>query len=106
LKWGGNLPLVLVDAHWSVSKQYTKEGENYWLEPGVWDDLYSAFERFFELNPKAVGWHHNYAWYAYRCRQWDTLNKQLSLLGPTNYEYFGGKSEFEKMVRQAKEHAK
>jgi hypothetical protein len=43
---------------------------------------------------------------AYHCRQWDTLNKQLSLFVSTNYEYFGGKSEFEKMVRAAKEHAK
>lgn len=104
-KWGGRVPLVLADAHWSIYKQYNKEAEDYWMEHGVWDDLQAAFERFFELCPDAVSWRHNYAWYAYHCRQWDALNKQLNLFGPTNYEYFGGKSEFEKMVRAAKEHA-
>ena len=53
-----------------------------------------------------VGWRHNYAWYAYHRRQWDALNKQISLLGSTSYAYFGGKSEFEKMMRAAKEHVK
>src|SRR5438477_13045687 len=32
------------------------------------------------------------------------LNKQLSLLGPVNYDDFGGKQKFDEMVKLAKEH--
>lgn len=102
--WGGKVPLILADAHWSIFQQYNKIGEDYWKLPGVWDDLHASFERFFQLNPKAISWRHNYAWYAYHCRQWDELSKQLTLLGSTNYAYFGGKAEFDKMLRELTEH--
>lgn len=37
--------------------------------------------------------------------EWDELNKQLKLLGPVNYDYCnGGREEFDKMVKLAKEH--
>ena len=63
-------------------------------------------EKFFTLNPEEKGWRHNYALYAYRAEQWDDLNRQLPLLGEINYEFFGGKDQYDKMVRLAKEHAK
>lgn len=105
--WGGHVPLVLVDAH-AALVGYLDESQRaaYWKQPGVWTDLKAAFERFFELEPNAIGWRHNYAKYAYLCEQWKDLNKQLTYLDNVNYDYFGGEAEFEKMVRLAKEHAR
>lgn len=105
--WGGHIPLILLDAHKSIQRQYVDglEKTNYWKQPEVWTDLKSAFDRFFELNPNAVGWYHDYAWYAYQAGQWDTLNKIIPKLGPINYNFFGGTNEFDKMIQLAKEHA-
>lgn len=103
-KWGGNIPLILMDAHRSLAGYAKREGNtNYWQMPGVWRDLKSAFDKFFALNPDAVGWHHNYAWYAYYCGEWDEFNKRLPLLGSINYSYFGGQETFERMVANARE---
>ncbi|HWV99740.1 MAG TPA: hypothetical protein VNZ64_08630 [Candidatus Acidoferrum sp.] len=105
--WGGNVPLILCEAHWDYAALVKSEAEraDYWKRPDVWPDIRSAFERFFQLNPGAISWRHQYAWYAYRCEQWAELNSQLTMLGYTNYEYFGGRTEFDKMARLAKEHA-
>jgi hypothetical protein len=105
--WKGQIPLILLDAHKSIQRQYVDDsGKNdYWKQPEVWSDIKSAFDRFFELNPDAIGWYHNYAWYAYQAGQWDTLNEIIPKLGPINYSFFGGKDEFDKMVELAKVHA-
>ncbi len=86
---------------------YLDESEraDYWKRPEVWPDIQAAFENFFQLNPDATSWYHNYAWYAYRCEQWDKLNELLPKLGPVNYAYFGGEAEFNRMVQLAKAHA-
>ncbi len=105
-KWGWRVPLVLVDAH-DAAAAYIRDAEArkaYWKQPKVWPELKASFEKFFRLNPDAVSWRHNYARYAYWCEQWDDLNRQLALMGPVNYSYFGGKEEYEKMVQLAKEH--
>jgi hypothetical protein len=105
-KWGGHVPLIVVDVHEKIAKTLGADAqEDYWKRPEVWTDLHQAFEKFFRLNPDATGWHHNYALYAYRAQQWDELNKQIGLLGPINYNYFGGREKFDEIVRQAKEHA-
>ena len=102
--WGGWVPLILVEAHDTLERYARKQGDtNYWNTTGVWEDIKSSFDRFFSLCPDAIGWRHNYAKYAYRCERWDDLRRQIALLGPINYEYFGGKAEFEKMVRLAEE---
>ena len=106
--WGGYVPLMLYQAHqefWSYlqSSDYKKE---YWKLPDVWPDVEASFERFFQLNPGAVGYYHNYAWCAYQAEQWDKLNELIPKLGPVNYDYFGGENEYNKMVELAKEHAK
>lgn len=105
--WGGNVPLILADAHreYWLYLDDSDEKSNYWKQPDVWPDIKAAFDRFFELNPDAIGYYHNYAWYAYQCEQWDALNEIIPKLGPVNYDYFGGVDEFNKMVQLAKEHA-
>lgn len=105
--WKGRVPLILLDAHEGLAA-YIKDPDErkaYWKQAEVWKDVKHAFERFFELNPEQIGWRHNYAKYAYLCEQWDDLNRQLKLLGEVNYDFFGGKPAYDKMVRLAKEHA-
>jgi hypothetical protein len=103
--WIGNVPLVLRDAHESLANYVEKDKRAaYWKQPEVWPDLKASFEKFFQLNPDATRWRHNYARYAYWCEQWDDLNEQLKLLGEINYEFFGGIDEFEKMAALAKTH--
>ncbi|HLH53341.1 MAG TPA: hypothetical protein VKY92_06970 [Verrucomicrobiae bacterium] len=105
-KWGGHVPLILLDAHELISASLDREARaNYFRRPEVWADLKQAFDKFFVLNPHETGWHHNYAWYAYSAQQWVDLNRELQLLGPVNYNYFGGRAEFDKIVQAAKEHS-
>jgi hypothetical protein len=105
--WAGQVPLVLADAHWNFHRGYVDKSEqtNYWMQPDVWPDIKMSYDRFFELNPEATRYYHNYAWYAYQCEQWNAFNELIPKLGPINYDYFGGKAEFDKMVQLAKERA-
>ena len=105
--WAGRVPLVLVDAHCNFCRGYVDKAEqtNYWKQPDVWADIKSAYDRFFQLNPNTTGYYEYYAWYAYQAEQWKTLNELIPKLGPETYYRFGGKDEFDKMVRLAKEHA-
>jgi len=105
--WGGRVPLILVDAHYNICNEYADPSErtNYWKQPQVWADIKSAYDKFFELNPAAVGYYYAYALYAYRAEQWDVFNGLIQKLEPVNYAYFGGQDEFNKMVLAAKENA-
>jgi hypothetical protein len=105
--WGGRVPLILEAAHNNICNEYIDESErtNYWSQPEVWADIKSAYERFFELNPDATRYYHNYARYAYRAEDWDKLNELIPKLGPVNYDFFGGENGFNKMVQLAKENA-
>jgi hypothetical protein len=106
-KWGGQIPLILLDAHQDIQSQFVT-GEmktNYWKQPQVWNDLKSAFDRYFIANPDNIGWYHNYAWFAFQAEQWNTFIALLPKLGPINYGFFGGKDKFDEMVAIAKQHA-
>ena len=105
-KWGGRVPLVLVDAHTRLVR-YVPDGKQkeYWKRPEVWKDLKAGFDKYFQLCPDANGTRQRCALYAYRCEQWEELNKQLSLLKSVDYDYFGGKEKFEEMKRLAKDHS-
>ncbi len=105
-QWGGHVPLILLDAHQDIQAQFVSglEKTNYWSDPAVWKDLKLAFARFFDVNPSAIGWYHNYAWYAYQAKDWAALNAAIPKIGPINYNYFGGKDKFERMVALGKEH--
>lgn len=106
-KWGGNVPLIILDVHnyFANAIKGQEERQEYYRRPEVWADLKQAFDKYFQLNPENTGWHHDYALYAYWAQQWDDLNRELKRLGEINYNYFGGKAEFEKIVAAAKAHA-
>jgi hypothetical protein len=102
--WGGRVPLILADAHEALAYYVPQAGRaDFWKQPQVWRDVKAAYEKFFLLNPDAISWRHNYARYAFWCEAWDDLNKQIPLLGEVNYDYFGGREEYERMVRLGKE---
>jgi hypothetical protein len=106
--WGGNVPLILADAHWNYCRGYIDKSvqDNYWKQPDVWPDIKAAYDRFFQLNPDEVGHHHNYAWYAYTCGQWNEFLHQTTLFSAgTNYDYFGGKKSFDDMMETARENS-
>ena len=105
-EWGGNVPLTLVDAHNALA-DYLDESQRpyYWKQPGVWRDLRAAFTKYLQVNPNDFDEHQQFALFAYRCEQWDELNRQLLLLGKVHYDVFGGKNGFDKMVRLAKDHS-
>ncbi len=104
-KWGGTVPLILSDAHEMYNRFDGPPDGSYWKRTDVWPDIKASFEKFFELNPKAHSWRHNYARYAWWCEQWDGLKEQLDLMGENiNYEYFGGRTAFGEMVKQCQEH--
>lgn len=103
--WKGTVPLILVDAHYKLSTYLEKsQRSEYWKDPAVWPDVKAAYEKFFELNPEAYGYRHNYAYYAWACQQWDDLRKQLPLMVSTNYAFFGGEEKFQQIVKDAQEH--
>jgi hypothetical protein len=97
----------LQEGHRQLATWYEQSGkgkkDDYWKQPGVWEDCKASFEAFFANNPGGIGWRHNYALAAYKCEKWDDLRKQIKLLGPVNYSYFGGKEAFDEMVRKAEE---
>ncbi len=107
-EWKGRVPLIMLDAHEAVVS-YLPQGPmrtNYWKNPLVWRDIKDGFEKFFQLNPEAIGWRHNYALYANRCEAWSDLGKQIAIMekaGPVNYDYFGGRVAYEAMKLNAKE---
>jgi hypothetical protein len=102
----GNCPLQLYQLHESLAKFYEGERPNYWLEPHVWPDIKASFDRYFALQESDNGWRHNYVLCAYRCRQWDVLNEELSKLGSVNHDYFGGEETFARIQSEARLHAK
>ena len=106
-EWGGQVPLALAHAHDSLAKYVEKKKrEDYWKQSHVWSDIRKAYNRFFELNPHAApSFKQRYARHAYQCEQWEELNKLIPQLGDIDYEVFGGRAEFEKMVALAHENS-
>lgn len=104
-QWGGNVPLTLLDAHYFISYMYTNQTDqdNYWKRPEVWPDLQTAYERYFQANPDAIGRYGQYAFYAYKCGQWKKFLEIIPKFGPRSYDYLGSRDQFDKMVATAKQ---
>ncbi|HTV39333.1 MAG TPA: hypothetical protein VMF08_02050 [Candidatus Sulfotelmatobacter sp.] len=98
--WGGEVPLILVDAHSEFDRTLTGEARrNYWLSPDVWPDIQSGYEKYAQLNPDETRFRYPYAWYALACDQTNAFVQQINLIrqnaGQINYGYFGGKASFD-----------
>jgi len=68
----------------------------------VWPDIKAGYEKYAQLNPNASLFRYPYAAYAFRCGQLAAFTEQIALIrkndGKLNYNYFGGKDAFEKLV--------
>ena len=99
---GGRVPLVLADVHHSLAAyQKLKDSPEYWQRSEVWDDVRSAYDRFFALNPDASGYRHNYALDVYLCGHYAEFLAQAKLFPWTNFQYFGGEDKFRQMLTRA-----
>ena len=99
---GGRVPLVLADVHHSLAAyQKLKDSPQYWQRSEVWDDVRSAYDRFFALNPDASGYRHDYALDAYLCGHYAEFLAQAKLFPWTNFQYFGGEDKFRQMLTRA-----
>lgn len=107
-KWNGKVRLILVETHEFVSAYQHKdkaERQRYWLQPEIRTDVRAVSEKYL-AESMFQEWRQSYALYAYRGQAWDDLNAQLKLLGPIDYEVFGGRAAYDKVVAQAKAHTK
>ena len=107
-QWGGKTPLILVDAHGEIARAMPRdERAQYWFATEVWKDIQSAYEKFAALNPEETRFRYPYAAYAVRCGQWAIFEEQIDLIKKDganfNFNYFGGKDDFEKIVALAME---
>lgn len=107
-KWGGHVPLILVDVHSTLARSVTDAADHraYWKTPGVWTDIQSAYEKFAKLNPNETRFRYPYAAYALRCGQPDDFLQQIQLIRDSgtdfNYRYFGGKETFDQLMQTLK----
>ena len=102
--WRGRVPLMLWEAHRMLANDRASGLKDaHWKQTGVWEDVRDSFDRFFELNPDAIGWRHDYALYAYKCERFDKFLDLLPQMGWVNYPYFGGEQRFAEMVADAEQ---
>jgi hypothetical protein len=105
-KWGGHVPLIMLDFHDDYARNLRVNKERYFRQERVFREVQAALDRFFELNPEETGWHHNYFWYAWCAKRWDIAKRELALIeDDINYDYFGGEGKFQQMVKDVKEQA-
>ena len=103
--WGGEVPLVLPNLHHSLARYHNStESPDYWHRPEVWEDVRSAYAKFFALNPEASYYHHHYARDAFLCGQYDVFLAQCKLLPATNFYFFGGEAGLRGMLQLAAYH--
>ena len=103
-QWGGQVPLMLVDAHRRLAS-YIPEQErtNYWHQPAVWRDIKRSYDSYFARNPTQQAQNGEFARYAFWCEQWDVFLAHIELLSKDYREgYFGGTQRFNEMVQLAK----
>lgn len=100
--WVGRIPFILVDAHASLA-QYSRDKEEYYAQPYVWQDLRSVYEPYLARYPNST-WDRSYfAYYATQCGQWDEARKQFDALGDNpELKPFGTKEVYDYLRQRAK----
>lgn len=103
-RWGGRVPLILVDAYDKIATYLDEAGRaEMWRNPGVWKDVRFSYERYFELNPRLTLMRNSYAQHALRCGQAAEFLRQIELLGTAvNPTLFGGRARLDALIREAK----
>jgi hypothetical protein len=105
--WGGNVPLIMIDFHRDTAASYPEGRQAYFGRQDVWQEIRAAFDKFFQINPEATGWHHDYFWYAYCAKDWKVAERELDLLGDDiSYHFFGGEDRFREIAREVRRQAK
>jgi hypothetical protein len=105
--WGGNVPLTLFEAHRMLCDGLTNASMKsfYWRIPNVWLDVQNSYERYFEVNPTDTKSLTIYSLFAFETGHWREFNAMASKIDPADYEMFGGKEKFDKLVAEAGRHA-
>ena len=107
--WGPDVAWTLIRAHERLVGYVSDPGEkkDYWKNPRVWADVKLSCEKYLLASPNGTNDARQACIFqARRCEQWDEVNRQLGLLTSTNYNYFGGRAEFDKMARTAADKTK
>ncbi|HTI70986.1 MAG TPA: hypothetical protein VMF06_13535 [Candidatus Limnocylindria bacterium] len=107
-RYQGIMIVTVVEAYQRLAGYQAKDPEaleRFYTHPEVWRDVEAAYAEMARRDPEATWYHNNLAWYAWRCRQWPALERELGLLKEPNYSYFGGEEAFQKIVEASKAHA-
>jgi hypothetical protein len=105
-EWGHRVGRILADAHVSLA-EYLEPAHrpDYWKQPNVWPDIQMSFDRLL-LDSSATPKDRNlYARFAAWCGQWSAFNRLISEVGEVDYDLFGGKAEFDRLVELARSQA-
>lgn len=105
----GKPRLLLVSIHESLERAGRKSRQvdrSYFARASVWSDLKSAFEAYADGAPTVGTWNKSFAKYAWYAQDWETLNRQLPKIRKPDPAFFGGTEQFNRMLTEAKAHAK
>jgi hypothetical protein len=78
------IAFILIDAHELLSDDFKRTGkpvEDYWKQPGVFNDVSLVYETLLGIYPQASVWRAKYAYYACLAEQWKIANAQFQVLG-------------------------
>jgi hypothetical protein len=99
--WSCRIPLILADAHRSLSR-YEQKPETYFKDPTVWQDIDKVYYGYLLAHPNDYEARSAYAYYACESDQWPTAKEQFDLLGDRAVmRAFGGREAYTYMKSQA-----
>lgn len=114
--WKARLPLILADAHLTLSYYRRDEksgalvlgevwGETdpkYWTRAEVWKDVQAAYEGCLAQLPRAMFDRSMYAKLACWCGQWEIADRQFTILGDNvRLDAFNSRAEYERLRAKA-----
>jgi hypothetical protein len=103
--WGGDVPLAMVSAHENIAFLLPAERrKDYWGDPAVWRDVQAACEKLLLTSTEGTDAARSiYLDNAFRCRRWEEVMQHANRLTSTNYQFFGSRAKFDKLIRAAQD---
>lgn len=99
------IPLLLENAHHRLAA-YEQNPDQYYLKPGVWDDLRACYEKALEVDPDNTTTRSLYSRDACLCQQWKVADAQFKMLGDNvHLSAFKGPQELAEFKREASQGA-